>query len=490
MGSFNAIFVFAASFFTLAFAFLFLMIHFWGRKYFPAAEPMPRPRRIIYAAGLFFGSALYLLGQSLLEHSQGGSDVVILLWHRFQHSGLFMALFFWPLLVAETLTLRVPKWFRLLTGGLWAGLTAVTAATPWFIEDTLHLLNNHVRQGREGLLYPVFQVWSLVMLLLIPAVLIRQLFRRLKGRGEGAWPTVVGGMIASIAAVFDMLGTFTPVEFLNNVSVFSWGMAVMCFCFAWDIARSFIRTGGELARANIRIRTQEQALIAATRMELAGKLASGVIHDLRNAVSIISLANANLAGALCELPAGTAADCGEMLEQQRQSIEIAGYFLENVRHFARGEIVQDPSAGFSAGLPLADLEQMLQARLRKQHIRFVCTIPAGLVLAGSRTHFVQVALNLVLNSIEALSGGGTITVSGEESDDGMARLVFGDDGPGIPAAERERVFDFLYTTKQDGSGIGLFIVRQIVEKNRGSVRVLDTAPGCSFEVAWPCGPRL
>lgn len=487
MGSFNATFVFAAACFTLAFAFLFLMIHLWERKYFPAGEPVPRERRILCAAGLFFGSALYLLGQSLLENVQQGSVGQIIFWHRFQHVGLFMALYFWPLLVAETVAVRIPGWFRTVTGGLWAMLSFFTIATPWFIADTLHLLNNHARQGREGMLYPVFQLWALVMLILIPAVLIRQIFRRLKGRGEGAWLTVAGGMIAALAAIFDMLGTFTPIEFLNTISVFSWGMAVMCFCFAWDIARSFIRTGGELVRANIRIRAQEQALIEATRMELAGKLASGVIHDLRNAVSIISLANANLAAVLARQAAREAlSDCGEILEQQRQSIEIAGYFLENVRHFARGEIDVDHSAGFAAALPLADIKTMLQSQLRKRRIGLESGVPAGLRLAGNRTHFLQVALNLVLNSMDALVSGGTIRISSTAGPDGLARLVFSDDGPGIPASGRERVFDFLYTTKQDGSGIGLFIVRQVVEKNRGRVRVLDDAPGCAFEVLWPC----
>ena len=100
----------------------------------------------------------------------------------------------------------------------------------------------------------------------------------------------------------------------------------------------------------------------------------------------------------------------------------------------------------------------------------------------------RVIINLVDNAIEAMEHRGVISV--ETSHDPVhkiARVVIADDGPGIPASERDKLFLPYYSTKRRGSGLGLAIVRRIVAEHGGNVEVTDNVPtGTRFTIELPC----
>ncbi len=100
----------------------------------------------------------------------------------------------------------------------------------------------------------------------------------------------------------------------------------------------------------------------------------------------------------------------------------------------------------------------------------------------------RVIINLVDNAVEAMERSGRIVV--ETSRDPLnrvVRVVVADDGPGIPAAEREKLFLPYYSTKRRGSGLGLAIVRRIIAEHGGSIDVSDNIPqGTRFTIELPC----
>ena len=94
-------------------------------------------------------------------------------------------------------------------------------------------------------------------------------------------------------------------------------------------------------------------------------------------------------------------------------------------------------------------------------------------------------INLVDNAVAATPEGGRVRVAVRVAE-GRAVVSVEDDGPGIPPADRERVFDAEYSTKGRGSGLGLAIVARIAAEHGGTVRVEENAPhGCRFLLEWP-----
>ena len=100
----------------------------------------------------------------------------------------------------------------------------------------------------------------------------------------------------------------------------------------------------------------------------------------------------------------------------------------------------------------------------------------------------RVIINLVDNAIEAMERRGEIVVETQlDRANSIARVIVADDGPGIPPAEREKLFLPYYSTKQRGSGLGLAIVRRIVAEHGGSIDVADNSPrGTRFAIELPC----
>jgi two-component system, NtrC family, nitrogen regulation sensor histidine kinase NtrY len=100
----------------------------------------------------------------------------------------------------------------------------------------------------------------------------------------------------------------------------------------------------------------------------------------------------------------------------------------------------------------------------------------------------RVVINLVDNAIEAMDQKGTIDVeTHHDPGNSLVRIVVADNGPGIPAAEREKLFLPYYSTKRRGSGLGLAIVRRIVAEHGGSIDVSDNTPrGTRFAIELPC----
>ena len=104
---------------------------------------------------------------------------------------------------------------------------------------------------------------------------------------------------------------------------------------------------------------------------------------------------------------------------------------------------------------------------------------------------IQVFLNLILNAIQILPKGGKIQVKTDYLDPNQFNIMIADDGPGIPAENRPRLFDPFFTTREGGIGLGLTVTHQIVSQHGGHIRVDDSSlNGACFTLVLPVYQEL
>jgi signal transduction histidine kinase len=137
---------------------------------------------------------------------------------------------------------------------------------------------------------------------------------------------------------------------------------------------------------------------------------------------------------------------------------------------------------------------LVAPQLKRARATLVTDVPAGKPISIEAHALQQVLVNLVQNAAQALSeksdAGGTITIGAKEVAGGIAtQISVSDDGPGIPAADRNRVFDPFFTTKAPGTGtgLGLAVCRHLVATAGGSIEVHEGpgGKGAEFRVVIP-----
>ena len=225
------------------------------------------------------------------------------------------------------------------------------------------------------------------------------------------------------------------------------------------------------------IRTQK---IAAWR-EVARRLA----HEIKNPLTPIQLSAERLRRHFAGGPAGARALVDECTGTIVGEVESLKGLVDEFSQFAR---MPSPRT-----VP-TDLHQLLVDTLALYNgifadvtiePRFAPEIP----LVGLDPEQIRrVIINLVDNALEAMDRRGRIVVETQrDRTNNVVRVVVADDGPGIPAAEREKLFLPYYSTKRRGSGLGLAIVRRIIAEHGGSIDVGDNVPrGTRFTIELPC----
>jgi len=219
------------------------------------------------------------------------------------------------------------------------------------------------------------------------------------------------------------------------------------------------------------------------RLAALGDVAAAFAHEVRNPLNAVSMGLQRLGA---EFPAEPAAEYGRFVDLLQGEVRRLNAIVEQFLSLAR------PLPLTPAPVAVSDLVRevavLVEAPARAAGVRVrVRAGDDGPVIAADRGHLTQVLLNLLLNAVQAMPAGGTVTVAAEAVRDGVA-LTVDDTGPGIPDDVRARIFDPYFTTRPGGLGLGLAIARRIVEAHGGSLEA-GTAPGggARFRVRLPRG---
>lgn len=225
----------------------------------------------------------------------------------------------------------------------------------------------------------------------------------------------------------------------------------------------------------------EQALQEQDRLASLGLLAAGVAHEVNTPLTGISSYAQML---LADTPEDDPRHA--LLRKVERQTFRAAHIVNGLLDFARQR------AHERRELDLRRLAEecldLLRERFSRRAIRVVTEFdPEPVRMVGDEGELQQVATNLLLNAVDALSEGGTITVAVHRAGD-RARLVVTDTGPGILPEHLGRVFDPLFTTRagQGGTGLGLAISQQIVLRHGGRIEVVSRpGEGARFTVDLP-----
>ncbi|MBK8692167.1 MAG: HAMP domain-containing histidine kinase [Deltaproteobacteria bacterium] len=242
-----------------------------------------------------------------------------------------------------------------------------------------------------------------------------------------------------------------------------------------DLAASGLASAAryaELARSYTQLRDSRAALERGERLRALGQMAAGISHDLRNILYPLSLHLQFLR----RLVSKEAVDAQDSIAQMQGVLKRGLETLEALRSFSH----QAPS-----GRPEAvELDRMVReaigigrARAKSSvSYRIVEDLHAPPPVTVAASECVSALVNLLVNAIDAMPTGGTITLSTGESGGGSWVRV-ADDGPGMPPEVQHKVFEPFFTTKGDeGTGLGLAMVYAFARRSGGRVD-LETAPG-------------
>lgn len=228
----------------------------------------------------------------------------------------------------------------------------------------------------------------------------------------------------------------------------------------------------------------EREALQAEHFALLGRLAAGVSHEIRNPLGAVFLHVDLLAEELAQPSPDSSETIAEALAEIRTNLarveDLVQDYLALVRVSTLQRDVQDLGAAVQAWE--TEFQQQPMARGVTFQLNGVATL--GLVAFHTNT-LHRALLNLVHNALEAMPQGGTLTLAGHSRPD-QVQIEVRDTGSGIAAERLTQIFEPLYTTKPGGTGLGLYIVQEILRAHGGQVTVASQpGQGTTFTLTLP-----
>lgn len=238
-----------------------------------------------------------------------------------------------------------------------------------------------------------------------------------------------------------------------------------------------------LFRDMTEVRRLKQEVVRSQRLASLGSLAAGVAHEIRNPLSSIK----GFATYFKERYRDNPADC-ETAEVMIREVDRLNRVITQLLEFARPMTMTRVPASLQQLIRHALKTVEGQARQRRITVEADLSPEIGEIPLDA-DRITQVLLNLCLNAIAAMEGGGTLRITLGWQDSRTVRIELADTGSGISDQDLPRVFDPYFTTKPSGTGLGLPIVQKVVEAHGGEVTIRsELGKGTTVTVLLPSPP--
>ena len=290
-----------------------------------------------------------------------------------------------------------------------------------------------------------------------------------------AWFGLRGGLFTAL--VVSVL--VAPYIFLNGLEAHEFAGESVEIVFYFAIA---ILSGALLDRENAARKKREEMRVQLERsqkLSLVGQMAAGVAHEIKNPLASIKGA----VEIVCEEDAPTEEKrkFGEIIQREIKRIDNA---VRDFLNFAR------PRAPRLETLDLAEsvreTAKQVEGQVNKARLALALSADSPVCIKGDREKIHQLTLNLLLNAVDASQPESEIEVRVEKDGASNARMVVRDCGEGISPEQLERIFEPFYTTKANGTGLGMTIVKSIVDEHNGKITITSHQDsGTTVNVRFP-----
>ncbi len=210
----------------------------------------------------------------------------------------------------------------------------------------------------------------------------------------------------------------------------------------------------------------EKLIVQSEKLKLAGEIAAGVAHEIRNPMTVIS----GFIQLMHHDPNNIFPEYTELIQSELDRINlIISEFL----------VLAKPQAAvlkvFSVQKALDDILLLFSSELNMNGIQLIKNWETDVQFKGEENHLKQVFINLLKNAVESMEQPGKISVTLKVEDEKIFSISFEDAGNGISEEDLTDIFEPFYTTKATGTGLGLLISQKIIQEHNGSLSVTSKA---------------
>ena len=241
-----------------------------------------------------------------------------------------------------------------------------------------------------------------------------------------------------------------------------------------ELSETFNNLSHELKLYRERMEESYKQMLRTEKLTALGRLSAGLAHEIRNPLTSIKV----LFQTFKDNPALTREDMRVVLSAAEQMDDLLTRFLR----FARSDEFNLSDVYINS--LIKQVLTLIRFQIKNQSINVNMKLTKLPPIKADRAMIEQALLNLVLNAVEAMPEGGTLTIS-SEAQNGYAFVSVGDTGAGISEDIKDKIFDPFFTTKGDGTGLGLSIVYNIAHLHNGEVGFENNGKGTTFNLKIP-----
>ena len=230
-----------------------------------------------------------------------------------------------------------------------------------------------------------------------------------------------------------------------------------------SLERSYRQLQDRVRELSSELEQEREQRIQLERLAAMGEMAMELAHEIRNPLGSIELYASMIDGPYAD--------------QIVRSVRLLNHSVTNILEF--GKPIHPELEEVRIEELLEGVQTFLAPMAEQKGVGISYSVTNGCVAMGDYELLHRMLLNLVLNALREISSGGSVRLIGETQGNEV-RLTVEDDGPGIGEETVSKIFDPMFSTSKDGCGLGLHIVKRIVEGHGGQVSVESSEAGTRF----------